>query len=203
MPSGVATPIQTCLVALRAGDPAARGDLLRASRERILLMTRKMMSRSPGIRRWVESDDVLQNALLRLHHTLEKVPVESPRHFLALAAVHVRRELIDLARHYFGPEGVGANHATPDAARPDVVAAEAAPAPSADDPAAQVSWRELHEQVAGLPDEEREAVDLLWYHGMSQHEAAALLEISVRTVRRRWQAARLRLAAALRGELPL
>jgi RNA polymerase sigma factor (sigma-70 family) len=203
MPSGVATPIQTCLDALRAGDPAARAELLRVGRERILLMTRKMMARYPAVRRWEESDDVLQNVLLRLHRTLEKVPLESPRHFLALAAIHVRREMIDLARHYFGPQGVGANHATPDAARPDVPLAEAACAPRADEPPAEVSWQALHEQIAALPDEEREIVDLLWYHGMSQDEAAALLGISVRTVRRRWQTARLRLATTLRGDLPL
>jgi RNA polymerase sigma-70 factor (ECF subfamily) len=166
-------------------------------------MTRKMMSRYPAIRRWEESDDVLQNALLRLHRSLEKVPLESPRDFLALAAVHIRREVIDLWRHYFGPQGAGAHHATPDAARPDVTAAEAARAPQDDDPGTRVSWQELHERIAALPGEEREAIDLLWYHGMSQHEVAALLGISVRTVRRRWQAARLQLAAALHGEPPL
>jgi RNA polymerase sigma factor (sigma-70 family) len=203
MSSGAATPIQTCLDALRAGDPAARAELLRISRERILLMTRRMMAKYAAVRRWEESDDVLQNVLLRLHRTLEKVPLESPRHFLALAAVHVRRELIDLARHYFGPQGVGANHATPDAASPDAVIAEAACAPGTDDSAGPVSWQELHEQIAALPDEERETVDLLWYHGMSQEEVAALLGVSVRTVRRLWQKARLQLATALRGELPL
>ena len=203
MPSGATTPIQTCLDALRAGDPSARAELLRVSRERLLLMTRNMMNRYPGVRRWEESDDVLQNALLRLHRSLEKVPLESPRDFLALAAVHIRREVIDLWRHYFGPLGTGARHATPDATRPDITAAEAARAPREDDPATQVSWQELHERIAGLPEEEREAVDLLWYHGMSQQEVAALLGVSVRTVRRRWQAARLQLAAALRGEPPL
>jgi RNA polymerase sigma-70 factor (ECF subfamily) len=192
--------MQTCLDALRAGDPAAKEDLLRVTRERILLMVRRMLHRYPDIRRWEESDDVLQNVLLRLHRTLAKVPLESPRHFLALAAVQVRRELIDLARHYFGPQGVGANHATPDATCPDAALAEAAYAGPADDCGARVSWQELHEQTAALPDEERESVDLLWYHGMSQQEAAALLGVSVRTVRRRWQAARLRLAVALRGE---
>jgi RNA polymerase sigma-70 factor (ECF subfamily) len=203
MPSEAITPIQSCLDALRAGDPSARAELLRVSRERLLLMTRKMLSRYPGIRRWEESDDVLQNALFRLHHSLDKVPVESPRNFLALAAVHIRREVIDLCRRYFGPQGMGSHHATPDAARPEVSAAEAAEAPRADDPAAQVSWHELHERVTDLPAEEREAVDLLWYHGMSQREVAALLGVSVRTVRRRWQAARLQLAAALHGEPPL
>jgi RNA polymerase sigma-70 factor (ECF subfamily) len=162
-----------------------------------------MMSRYRGVRRWEESDDVVQNALVRLLRTLEKLPLESSRDYLALAAFHIRRELIDLARHYFGPQGLGANHATPDPAHRDVVAAETACAPKAEEPAAQVAWYELHEQIAALREGEREVVDLLWYHGMSQHEAAALLDVSVRTVRRRWQAARMRLAETLHPEVLL
>ena len=34
------------------------------------------------------------------------------RDFYRLAAVQVRRELIDLARHYYGPQGHGAHHAS-------------------------------------------------------------------------------------------
>jgi hypothetical protein len=29
---------------------------------------------------------------------------------LCLAALRIRRELLDLCRHYFGPHGVAANH---------------------------------------------------------------------------------------------
>jgi RNA polymerase sigma-70 factor (ECF subfamily) len=166
-------------------------------------MIRKTLARYPGIRRWEESDDVLQNVLLRLHRTLEKLPLNTTRHFLAIAAVHIRRELIDLARHYFGPEGLGANHATPGSSQSDGPPADAACAPLGNDPAAQVVWQELHEQINDLPEEEREVVDLLWYHGMTQNEVAALLNVSARTVRRRWQAARLRLAELLHAELPL
>jgi RNA polymerase sigma-70 factor (ECF subfamily) len=176
----------------------ARADLIQVSRERLLLMTRKMMSKYRGVRRWEESDDVVQNAVMRLLRTLEKLPLESSRDYLALAAVHIRRELIDLARHYFGPQGLGANHATPDSANRNAAAAEAVCDPNADDPAAQAAWHELHEQIAALPEEEREVVDLHWYHGMSQHEVAALQGVSVKTVGRRWQAARIRLAEKLR-----
>jgi RNA polymerase sigma factor (sigma-70 family) len=197
------TPIQDCLNRIRAGDAAARADLIRVSGERLLLMTRKMLSRYPGVRRWEESDDVLQNVLLRLHRALEKVPLDATRDFLAIAAVNIRRELIDLFRHYYGPEGIGANHATPDTNLADVPPAEAACDPRPNDPAACAVWRELHEQVNALPEEEREVVDLLWYYGMSPKEVAAFLGVSARTVRRRWQTARLHLAEVLRAELPL
>lgn len=55
------------------------------------------------------------------------------------------------------------------------------------------SWTRFHEQVEALPDDEREVVALLWYEGLSQPEAAALLGVSLATVKRRWQAARLAL----------
>jgi RNA polymerase sigma-70 factor (ECF subfamily) len=53
-----------------------------------------------------------------------------------------------------------------------------------------------------MPDEEREIFDLLWYQGLSQAEAATLLKVSERTIKRRWQSARLKLHHALRGGLP-
>lgn len=66
----------------------------------------------PNLRRWEQADDVFQNSMVRLHRAMAEVPVESVRHFFNLAAVQVRRELLDLAKHHFGPEGGGANHHT-------------------------------------------------------------------------------------------
>jgi DNA-directed RNA polymerase specialized sigma24 family protein len=43
---------------------------------------------------------------------------------------------------------------------------------------------------------------LLYYQGVSQTEAAAILDISERTIKRRWQSARLRLHDALEGRMP-
>jgi RNA polymerase sigma factor (sigma-70 family) len=63
-------------------------------------------------------------------------------------------------------------------------------------------WTEFHAQVERLPDKEREVFDLLWYQELTQAEAAALLGVDVRTVKYRWQAARVKLHDALRGHLP-
>ena len=40
-------------------------------------------------------------------------------------------------------------------------------------------------------------VDLHWYHGLRQGEVAALLNVSLDTVKRRWMVAKVRLAARL------
>ena len=62
--------------------------------------------------RWEGTDDVLQRAMLRLYQSLEAVTLESGRHFYNLAATQIRRELIELARHYYGPQGQGTRHET-------------------------------------------------------------------------------------------
>ncbi len=62
-------------------------------------------------------------------------------------------------------------------------------------------WTELHAEVERLADDLRETFELIWYHQLSQTEAAALLEVSRRTVIRRWQAACLQLHDALGNDL--
>ena len=64
------------------------------------------------MKRWSETDDVLQNAMLRLHRSLAEIQPECPSQFYGLAATQIRRELIDLARHYYGAQGIGARHHT-------------------------------------------------------------------------------------------
>ena len=54
----------------------------------------------PRLKNWEETDDVLQNAALRLDRALGVVPVASAAEFFRLAATVIRRELLDLARHY-------------------------------------------------------------------------------------------------------
>jgi RNA polymerase sigma-70 factor (ECF subfamily) len=141
---------------------------------------------------------VLQNALLRLLHTLRATQPESTRHFANLAALHIRRELLDLARAFrsrLDPPGGAA--ASPDGAG----AAEAA------DPGSGAAgeldlWSAFHEQVERLPVEEREVVGLAFYHGWTQAQIAELFQVDERTIRRRWRSASLKLTEALGGRLP-
>ncbi len=107
------TPIQACLNRLATGDPLARAELFRVTRDRLLVMTRALMARFSRLRSWVESEDVLHNALLRLDRTLGQIPLNSTQEFLSLASLNVRRELLDLVRHYFGAQGLGTNYGTP------------------------------------------------------------------------------------------
>jgi RNA polymerase sigma factor (sigma-70 family) len=204
-PSSQTLYVQACLDRIRGGDEAARGELLSCACERLRKLARKMLKGYPNVRRWEQTDDVLQNAAIRLHRTLQQLPVPTALDFFRLAALNIRRELLDLARRYYGPQGQGAHHDTwgpgdPSTTRSD--AGPAAPPEPAHDPARLAVWGELHERIAALPDEEREVFDLLWYQGLSQAEAAGLLNVSERTLKRRWQGARLKLHEAMQGEVP-
>jgi RNA polymerase sigma-70 factor (ECF subfamily) len=204
-PSSQTLHIQACLDRIRSGDAAARGELLNCACERLRKLARKMLKGYPNVRRWEQTDDVLQNAALRLHRALQQMPVQTSLDFLRLAALNIRRELLDLAKHYYGPRGQGAHHATwgpGDSSTTGSDSGLAAPHDPSDDPARLAAWGEFHEQIGALPDEARAVFDLIWYQGLSQAEAAELLNVSERTVKRRWQAARLRLHEALAGEVP-
>jgi RNA polymerase sigma-70 factor (ECF subfamily) len=197
------TQIQLRLDRLRAGDDSARDELLNIACQRLRRLAHKMLRRYRGVSRWEQTDDVLQNATMRLCRALQEVQPASVRSFINLAAVQIRRELIDLARHYDGPEGPGRHHVGPFGSERSA-SPTGSPDPGTDtnDPGRLVDWTEFHDQVGALPVAEKEIFDLLWYQGLSLAEAAALLGVTERVVRYRWRAARVRLHQRLGGRLP-
>jgi RNA polymerase sigma factor (sigma-70 family) len=196
------TMLQACLDRLAAGDNKARAELLEHASCRFRKLASHMIKDFARVRRWVDTDDVFQGALMRLWRALEQVKPASVIDFSRLAALEIRRELLDLARSYYGPHGHGANvqpHNAAGDSRPNQLAAQS---DSTLNPARLALWTEFHDQVEKLPDPERQVFDLLWYQGLTQKEAAALLGVSVPTVKLRWQAARLELCRRLKGERP-
>jgi RNA polymerase sigma-70 factor (ECF subfamily) len=182
------TMMQQLLDRAGAGDADAIDALLQHNCTRLTFLTRRMLGDFQRVRRWAETADVLQNALVRLVGALREVKPQSPRDFLALATLQIRRELIDLARQYYGPHGIGANYdsqVAKDSRGPQ-------PAEKADlshEPSSLAQWSELHQHIDHLPEEERQVVDLIFYQGMAQAEAAEVLNVSVRTLQRRWHTA--------------
>ena len=187
---GTDTQIQGLIDRANAGEETSKEALLDHACDRLFRLTRKMFHGSGDLRRWEQTDDIFQSSMLRLHKALERTKVESVRHFFNLAALQIRRELIDTARKHFGPEGIAANHHT-DMQAPDESGGSLHAA--ADEPEDLAQWTQFHTLVERLPDDEREVVNLLFYEALTQEEAAQLLGVNVRTVKRRWQAARLKL----------
>jgi RNA polymerase sigma factor (sigma-70 family) len=196
-PSVHPAQLQGWLQRIQAGDRSARDELFRAISGRLEYLARKMLRRFPTVRRQTDTADVLQSSMVRLLRTLEKVKPVSPRHLMNLAAVQIRRELIDLARR------VGSRPHFVDSP-PEEDSGLLAPEPPAlaDAPEDLDRWSAFHKRVEALPAEEREVVSLIFYHGWSHAEVAELFHISERTARRRWEAARLKLHDLLGDEKP-
>ena len=184
---------------MREGDPEARNELISHSRERFRLLIRQMMRRFPGLHEWEETSDVLQNVLIRLDRVLQAIVVPTALDFLRLAAHHINFELIDLSRHHYGPMGRGTNLVPPGHDGDPIPD----PIDRADDPYDLTGWTALHEYIANLPEDKRQLWALLYYHGLTQEEAAALLGMALRTLQRHWHDAMIRCRTALGDDWPL
>jgi len=196
--------LTACLERLAAGDLSARDTIIELCAERLRVLAHRMLSRFPNVRRWDDTDDVFQNAAMRLHRALGQMSIESPRSVMALAATQIQRELIDLARRHAGPSSFAANHAT-NLGRPGAPSGIDASHDVSDapDPAASLDrWTQFHDAIASLPDELREIFHLVWYLDADQKTIAGLLGCSERTVKSRWREAREAVRAALDGHAP-
>lgn len=194
MATGHTTALGLWLERLESGCPDAQEAIIEHTCERLQNMAKRMLRTSPKVRRWAETDDLLQDALVRLHRSLAQVKPTTAREFYGLAATQLRRQLIDLARKHYGPEGIGTNLPTNESDRINFVAST--PPESLDD------WSEFHQQIDCLPNEQKDVVHLLWYEGLTQADAAKVLGISHATLKRRWQSARLSLIEAMQGAMP-
>ncbi|MEM9644605.1 MAG: sigma-70 family RNA polymerase sigma factor [Planctomycetota bacterium] len=186
--------VARCLEMLKDGDTAVRGELLNLTQERLLRLTSKMKRDFRGVGRWEQTEDVFQNAAMRLYQAMSAAKIEDTRHFFRLAALQIRRELIDMCRHYRGPQGHGAHHVTqPRDADGEAPAMAMDPGDRTQNPADLHAWSDFHQCVEQLPEREREVFELLWYHELKQEEVAGLLGVSTRSIKRMWRSARLML----------
>jgi RNA polymerase sigma factor (sigma-70 family) len=182
------TRIESWLELHRKNDPQARDELINHSCERLRRLARKILRESYGdLKGWEQTDDVVQKVVMKLHKSLAEVQPESVEHFFNLATMQIRQTLVDLCRHYNGPQGRAANHHT-DGSAADL------PGGSLTNhfakPETREEWLMMLETVEQLPEESREIVNLYFYQDLSHLEIAELLDITDRTSKRRWRAAK-------------
>lgn len=187
---------------VRHGDADACNSIIAAAQVRMERIANKMIADFPSVKRWAEAADVIQNASMRLVRAIKCESPTNTKCFYRLTAELIRRELVDLARKLSGEFGIAANHVSH--AR---LLAEGGVKREFDpvDPS-RVSdiekWQLFHEIVTQLPDKIREVFEYRYYHGWSYEQIVAHLELSERTVRRRWEEAIEILRARLSGEWP-
>ena len=144
-----------------------------------------------------ETAGILSELILRLHAALDEVKPTSVRQFVGLAALEIRRVLLDRIRKM---EGRG-KESRPQKQSLDAGSEGGAPGPAIADDDFNEERRtlalDLLEAVGHLPVDEREAVELLFFQGYSQPEAGEILGVHEDTVKRRWSRARVKLAEQL------
>jgi RNA polymerase sigma factor (sigma-70 family) len=121
----------------------------------------------------VQADEMLSAVVERLLKALREARPATVRQFFALAAQHTRWELNDLARRL------------DEQPRTAEAVDGLLPAPPASDSGLSPSGRRMIEAIDGLPPDEREAFDLVRVQGMTQTEAADVLGVASKTVKRR------------------
>jgi RNA polymerase sigma factor (TIGR02999 family) len=180
---------------IQRGDEAARRELIDRAYERLhdlsAVILRKSFPRMKQAPALLDTTDVANESACRLYRALAEVQPATVRDFFRLAAQRIRWLLLDLAKHEDRPLRVDPVDWPHDQYWVDNDLA---------DPPAVLET--LYRQIELLPENEREVVDLLYFHGLSQAEAAVHLEVSERTVRRYWTVARVRLFEALREIRP-
>jgi RNA polymerase sigma-70 factor (ECF subfamily) len=166
---------------------AAKGDssaepivrkLLASAVDRLHLICTAMLFRSyPRLTRPplnLQADEMLSAVVERLLKAMRDVHPQTVRQFFALANQHIRWELNDLARRLDKEVRLVELRESMVDAPPDASGSQLSP-----------NTCRILEAIESLPEEEREAFDLVRIQGMSQPEAAEVLGISAKTVQRR------------------
>ena len=138
----------------------------------------------------LDAGEMLQSVVERLLRALRQTRPSNVRGFFALASQHMRWELNDLARRL--DEQIG----LVDFQEIDVSS------PPGSESGLPPTARRMLDAIEGLPEGEREVLDLVRIHGMTHVEAAELLGISLKTVQRRLQRSLILLTTELKDLHP-
>ena len=193
--------MQQCLRRLRMEEASARAELLGFARRRLKELADQMFAQFPRLHSREQDDDLFQEAMMRLWKSLDAVGPATVPEFMGLAALQMRRALIDLTRHHFGRNNGGKR----DQAESQLVnlPTQLRIVDQIDDwnetPETLMMWAEFHQAADGLPEPERTAFDLLFYGELPQPEVAELMGVTDRQIRRYWLSARRMVGRQLDG----
>lgn len=126
---------------------------------------------------------LVHEAFLKLQSQHE-AEFESRSHMLAVAAMAMRRILVDHAERRRSQKRGGG------AARKDLEHALEVPAPDTADPVDLIALDEALRALAELDERKARVVELRWFAGLSVEEVAEVLATSPATIKRDWEFAR-------------
>ncbi|HMO14897.1 MAG TPA: sigma-70 family RNA polymerase sigma factor [Pirellulaceae bacterium] len=196
----ITVQLQVLLDRFNEGEVAAKEQLIEIAYQRLLTVARRLLNGFPAVRIDEETAGVLSDAYPSLSKSIEELKPRSVGQFMALASLEIRRSLLDRMRKLRGRGKVARRRPTSLSAGKD--AETTAPAdidvPDTDGQNDRSSLAmDMLDAIDTLPEDEREVVDLLYFHGLTQIEVAEVVGVSKDTIKRRWSRARIRLAEYL------
>jgi RNA polymerase sigma-70 factor (ECF subfamily) len=174
-------------------EPVVRALLDRAVRRLHQLCATLLYQSYPRLTRPplnLQPDEMLSAVVERLLKALREARPANVRQFFSLACQHMRWELNDLARRL------------DEQPTPVELSGGQVPAPMSIASSLSPEGHRILGAIDRLPDDEREAFDLVRIQGMSQAEAARVLGVAVVTVKRRLNRGLQLLAVALEDLRP-
>src|SRR5262245_32489494 len=133
----------------------------------------------------LQPEELLDSVVERLLKAMRSIRPTTVRQFFALVNQHMRWELNDVARRLD-------EQPTAIQLREDMV-----PAPASSGSVLTPDGRRMLKAIDDLPDDEREVFGLVHVQGLTQGEAAEVIDVSIRTVQRRLNRSLLLLAKQL------
>ncbi len=184
---------------LNRGEELAtlKADLISVAYGRLRIIARRMLSNFDRNQLDEETDGLIAESYLRLNRAIDELKPEDVRQFFALAALQMRRHLLDKLRRLHGRGEVKRpNHVSLDAPLDE----SAGHLQIADHPKSE-SWTSLDvlEAMERLDERERECLTLQTWYGFTHTEIAELLKVSTKTVQRSCNAAYIRLNEVLKS----
>lgn len=178
LPATGSPPLTLWLAQAREGDAVAADAVLSAVYGPLKQLAHARLRRAGGGA--FQTTELVHDAWLKLAGNQALAPVDR-NHLMALAAQAMRQILVDHARQQMTEKhGAGAYRLTLTEAIP---AAEAAPLEV-------LQLDDLLRSLHALDPRAARMVELRYFGGYDENEIAALLDISVRTVRRDWRRTR-------------
>jgi RNA polymerase sigma factor (TIGR02999 family) len=172
----------------RLGDTVAEADLVAAIYPELRRLARRYLAAERKAHT-LQTTEVIHEAWLRLFGT-SAVSIQDRNHLIALMATQMRRALVDHARHRNAAKGPGASIR--------VSIDGNLPAETVDEDVIAID--EALTALEGVDRRASKVIELRFFGGLREDEAAETLGVSLSTLKRDWVFARAWLYDYLSGE---
>ena len=177
---------------LRNNDKDAKNAIIVHTLNRLERISRRMFHKFPVLQQTEETGDILHMLVLKLDKALSHVTPDSVSGYFALVNLNLNWILKELARKAKMSRTLNVNGMN------DVLNRVSDPYHG---PASNQDWFDFFEILDKLSSESREVFDLIWLQGLTQKQAAKILDVSLRTFIRRWIKSKLEIRKLMEDEL--